>query len=45
MTTAIEMIYGTAFVTLYFIPSIVAFYRAKPSRFGIAFSICSRAGR
>jgi hypothetical protein len=37
MTTAIEMIYGTAFVTLYFTPSIVAFYRAKPSRFGIAF--------
>jgi len=37
ITTAIEMIYGTAFVTLYFTPSIVAFYRAKPSRFGIAF--------
>lgn len=37
MTTAIEMIYGTAFVMLYVTPSIVAFYRAKPSRFGIAF--------
>jgi hypothetical protein len=37
MTTAIEMIYGTAFVTLYFTPSIVAFYRARPSRFRIAF--------
>ena len=37
MTTAIEMIYGTAFVTLYLTPSIVAFYRAKPARFGIAF--------
>jgi hypothetical protein len=36
VTTAIELIYGTAFVTLYFTPSIVAFYRAKPSRFGIA---------
>jgi hypothetical protein len=37
MTTAIEIIYGTAFVTLYFTPSIVAFYRAKPSRLGITF--------
>ena len=37
MTTVIEMIYGAAFVALYFTPSIVAFYRAKPSRFGIAF--------
>jgi len=37
MNTAIEMIYGTAFVTLYCTPSIVAFYRAKPARLGIAF--------
>ena len=36
MNTAIEMIYGTAFVSLYLTPSIVAFYRAKKSRFGIA---------
>jgi hypothetical protein len=37
MTGVVEMIYFTAFVMLYFTPSIVAFYRAKPSRFGIAF--------
>jgi hypothetical protein len=37
MNTAIEMIYGTAFLTLYCAPSIVAFCRAKPARFGIAF--------
>jgi hypothetical protein len=37
MATTIELIYGTAFVTLYFTPSIVAFCRAKSSRFGIAF--------
>jgi hypothetical protein len=36
MTMAIEMIYGTAFVMLYCTPAIVAFCRAKPSRFGIA---------
>ena len=36
MTTVIEAIYGTAFLALYVTPSIVAFYRAKPSRFGIA---------
>ena len=37
MTTAIEIIYGVAFLSLYFTPSIVAFYRTKPLRFGIAF--------
>ena len=37
MTGVVELIYFTAFVTLYFTPSIVAFYREKPSRFGIAF--------
>ena len=36
MATAIETIYGMAFVTLYLTPSIVAFYRAKSSRFGLA---------
>lgn len=36
MTTVIELIYGTAFVALYFTPSIVALYRVKPSRFGIS---------
>jgi hypothetical protein len=37
MATVIEIVYGTAFVTLYITPSIVAFYRAKSSRLGIAF--------
>ena len=37
MPSVVEMIYFTAFVTLYFTPAIVAFYRAKPSRLGIAF--------
>jgi hypothetical protein len=36
MATAIEMVYGTAFVTLYLTPSFIAFYRAKSSRFRIA---------
>jgi hypothetical protein len=42
-SVVVHVVYFTAFVTLYFTPSIVAFYRAKPSRFSIAFSICSRA--
>ncbi|SEO26038.1 Superinfection immunity protein [Rhodospirillales bacterium URHD0017] len=33
----VHAVYVTAFVALYFIPSIIAFYRAKPSRFRIAF--------
>ena len=38
MTTVIvHAVYATAFVTLYFTPSFIAFYRAKPSRFSIAF--------
>ena len=36
MTTAIELIHGTAFVALYFTPSVVAFHRAKSARFAIA---------
>ena len=33
----VHVIYVTAFVTLYFTPAIIAFYRAKPSRLRIAF--------
>jgi Superinfection immunity protein len=36
-SVVVHVVYFTAFVTLYFSPSIVAFYRAKPSRFSIAF--------
>lgn len=35
-SVVVHVVYFTAFATLYFAPSIVAFYRAKPSRFGIA---------
>jgi len=38
MTSAVvHMVYVTAFVALYFVPSIIAFHRAKPARFRIAF--------
>lgn len=36
-SVVVHVVYFTAFVTLYFTPSIVAFYRAKPSRYSIAF--------
>lgn len=32
----VHVVYITAFGALYFTPSIIAFYRAKPSRFSIA---------
>ena len=35
-SVVVHVIYITAFVMLYFTPSIIAFYRAKPSRLGIA---------
>ena len=36
-SVVVHVAYITAFVTLYFTPSIIAFYRAKPSRFSIAY--------
>ena len=35
-SVVVHVVYITAFAMLYFTPSIIAFYRAKPSRFSIA---------